>query len=696
MASKSTDWVKIVGLAFAIAALLGSHWYFSGQLAERNAEYQEKKKAYDEKVQADEEEAKKKAEAAKSLLPQKTGDAAKTGEVMTAVKSGEEKTGAKTGTGEESKTVVEAPLAQPPKEIAEAEPITIPGEHLEMTFGAKGAALKHAVLSDVYPVAKDLVPEQKPGVEILDEIEPGRLSLSMPSIRIGDTTYGDLESRVWELVEDSKGFQGEGQVWTVAYATTVCAKTEPYAPQARVTKRFMVPKGARHVEAEIQVQNLTKQTIVYDYTLRGAAGILLDGPPDNPRQGAYFNLKAQLAARPTGDDSPTVVYVDPHAAANADESKRNISRDENLWATVQNRFFIAALLSRDPTQAIKITADPIHKGMRKDKLADLRFQEDNIAVTMQRRESADLEAGKTSEPDRYAFYMGPAQESMLFEYEQALQLPKPVYLNSAVQYCEAFNWRWNNVDRLGRLLLWIFNGIHALTSNYGVAVILLTVIVKLALHPVQRKQTVSMFKLQEIQPQLKAIEEKYANQTSSEMKQKKELEKMDLMRKAGANPFTGCLPMFLQMPILFALYGAFSHAYEIRQAGFLWIKDLSLADHLADLPMWPGQLNLLPILYMGMTIAQSLLQPKPASSDPQQDQQRKMMMFMPVAFGFLFYRMPAGLLLYFAASATFGMIESWYIRKYILKKDSPGGASTTEGNKSPSGSPIPGVKAAAK
>lgn len=686
MAAKSVDWVKIAGLAVAIAALLGSHWYFSGKLAERQAEYLKQKAEFDEK-----EEARKKAEAGKTpALSQKTGEAGKSGEEKTGTKTGE-----KSGQAEDPKTIVETPVAQPPKEITEAEPVTMKGEHLELTFCAKGAALKHAVLADVFLLAKDMVPDQAPGVEILDEIEPGRLSLSMPSIRIGDTTYGDLESRVWELAEDSKGFQGDAQVWTVAYATTVAAKIEPYTPQCRVTKRFKAAKASRHVEVEVQVQNLTKQAIVFDYGLRGAAGVLIDGPPENPKQDAYFNIKAQLAARPGGDDSPTVVYIDPPTAANPDETKRSISRDENLWATVQNRFFTTTLISRDFTQAIKVAADPIHKGLRKDKVSDLRYQEDNIAVTMHRRESPELAAGLTSEPDRYAFYLGPAQESLLYDYEQALALPKPVYLNSAVQYCEAFNWRWNNVDRLGRLLLWIFNGIHALTSNYGVAVILLTVIVKLALHPVQRKQTVSMFKLQEIQPQLKAIEDKYANQTSAEMRQKKELEKMDLMRKAGANPFTGCLPMFLQMPILFALYGAFSHAYEIRQAGFLWIKDLSLADHFMALNFWPHQLNLLPILYMGMTVAQTMLQPKPATSDPQQDQQRKMMMFMPVAFGFLFYRMPAGLLLYFAASATFGMIESWYIRKYVLKTNATAGSSGTAAGAS-AGSPIPGVKAVAK
>ncbi len=153
------------------------------------------------------------------------------------------------------------------------------------------------------------------------------------------------------------------------------------------------------------------------------------------------------------------------------------------------------------------------------------------------------------------------------------------------------------------------------------------------------------------------------------MKQKKEMEKWDLMRKSGANPLTGCLPMLLQMPIFFALYGTFSHAFEIRHANFLWIHDLSQPDRLAVMSFWPREFNLLPILYIGMTVVQTLLQPKPATSDPQQEMNRKMMMFMPLFFGFIIYSMPSGLVLYFAASATFGILESGYLKKYVLKKD---------------------------
>jgi len=87
---------------------------------------------------------------------------------------------------------------------------------------------------------------------------------------------------------------------------------------------------------------------------------------------------------------------------------------------------------------------------------------------------------------------------------------------------------------------------------------------------------------------------------------------------------------------------------------------------------WPNQLNLLPIIYIGLSLTQALRQPKPENPDPQQEMSRKMMMFMPVMFGFIFYKMPAGLVLYFAGSQVFSFIESWYIKRFLLKVDRHG------------------------
>jgi YidC/Oxa1 family membrane protein insertase len=159
-----------------------------------------------------------------------------------------------------------------------------------------------------------------------------------------------------------------------------------------------------------------------------------------------------------------------------------------------------------------------------------------------------------------------------------------------------------------------------------------------------------------------------------EARQKMGMEQQDLMKKAGANPASGCLPMFIQIPIMTALYGIFIHAFEMRGAEFLWIRDLSRQDQLATFGFFPYELNLLPLIYMGITIVQQRINPPPQSDDPQQEMNRKMMMYMPIMMSVLFYRMPAGLVLYFATSAIFGALETWYIKKYLIKDDgTPGG-----------------------
>ena len=159
----------------------------------------------------------------------------------------------------------------------------------------------------------------------------------------------------------------------------------------------------------------------------------------------------------------------------------------------------------------------------------------------------------------------------------------------------------------------------------------------------------------------------------------------------------GCLPILVQMPIFFALYGAFSRAFEMRQAPFLYIKDLSQPDQLSMLSFWPHELNLLPILYLGLMLYQTTQTPKP--TDPNQELNYKMGKVMPVVFSFLFYMMPSGLVLYFVASSIVGLIENWYIRKRFCH-DGPLSPASGDGAglalaSSPDASGVPGTLSSA-
>jgi YidC/Oxa1 family membrane protein insertase len=175
-----------------------------------------------------------------------------------------------------------------------------------------------------------------------------------------------------------------------------------------------------------------------------------------------------------------------------------------------------------------------------------------------------------------------------------------------------------------------------------------------------------MYRMQKLQPKIKELQQKHKND-----KQKLGTEQMKLFREHGVSPFSGCLPMLLQMPILFALFYALRQTFEMRQSPFCgWITDLSLPDTVghfpAGLPFLGGvAINILPLLMTVAMFFQQRMTPK--SDDPQQQQQQKMMAFMPLLFAFMFYSMPSGLCLYWFTSTVLGMAEQYLIKRHLVK-----------------------------
>jgi YidC/Oxa1 family membrane protein insertase len=680
--SKSVDWVKIVGILAAIGIFMGTQ-YWVGQRRKARMEKARREAALNPKPKPD--------------PGKRAGDGGEAPEPARgkpeSIQAPQDPTDDKTARAKADVERPDEPKKEPEKEPKDEEPkkgkepekkaptepkdipdIVVEGRHLNVTFSARGAALKGAVLADQKLSARS----KNKGLEILNEIEPGKWTLSLMDFRFDGKKFEDLESRVWKLERNSQGYVGEHGDWTIAYSTVLGDhRGKEWFPLCKVTKTFRIFEESRHIDCDIEVQNRTERPAGYDYSLRGPAGILLDGPPDNPEQGAYVEIKCTLAGRGKDEDEPEISFVYAKNAGDEDETGRRISYAENLWAAVKNRFFMAALIAREPDQVNKVIVHPLNqddRNRRADKDDDQRYQRQNVCPVFYRlernkQEGTELAAGATAEPDSFALYIGPARESLVQAYEKELGFKKPVHLHLSVQYADIFGWRWPRIDWLASKLLVVFNLINSIIGSYGIAVIILTLLVKLCLHPLQRKMSISMHKMQELQPKLKAIDDKYAGQNKPEIRQKKEMEKLDLMRKEGANPAVGCLPVFLQMPIFFALYGTFRYAFEIRQARFLWIEDMALSDRLFEFGFWPYELNLLPLIYMAMTWFQMKRQPKPASSDPQQEMNRKMMQYMPILFGFIFYKMPAGLVLYFAASACFGFMETSYIKRFVLKVD---------------------------
>lgn len=227
-------------------------------------------------------------------------------------------------------------------------------------------------------------------------------------------------------------------------------------------------------------------------------------------------------------------------------------------------------------------------------------------------------------------YLGPKDQYRLAEISPHLDL--------TVDY----GWLW----WIAQPLFWLLTQIQAIVVNWGVAIILLTVLVKGAFFKLSAASYRSMAKMRKVQPKMQSIREQYADD-----KQKQSQAMMALYKKEKINPMGGCLPILIQMPVFIALYWVLMESVELRQAPFaLWIKDLSVMDPYFVLPVLMGA---------SMYFMQKLNPPPP---DPMQ---AKIMQYLPIVFTFFFLWFPAGLVLYWVCNNLLSMAQQWFITRAI-------------------------------
>ena len=310
------------------------------------------------------------------------------------------------------------------------------------------------------------------------------------------------------------------------------------------------------------------------------------------------------------------------------------------WVSAKNKFF-AQILSPGKTPA---TMQVVSAGEKQGK----RVTPTDIAAALV-FDKASVKSGNAIERT-YSYYVGPKSYSILKNASSDLELEGVMEFETVGFWA---SWKalfiGKTMEPLRKALLWSLNVFDALFHNYGLSIIFLTLVVRVLFWPLTHKSTESMKRMQELQPQIKALQAKYAK-TNPQMLQQ---ETMKLYRENKVNPMGGCLPMFLQMPVLFALFTVLRSAIELRYAGFLWIADLSSPENLfaGHIPV-VGALNILPLLMSASMIWQQKMN-SPASSaiTPEQQQQQKMMtVMMPIMMLFFFYSMPSGLVLYWTTS----------------------------------------------
>ena len=348
----------------------------------------------------------------------------------------------------------------------------------------------------------------------------------------------------------------------------------------------------------------------------------------------FFNEETKKRSR-FAFEGPVVFIDDEFTAIKPDDIEEKSTYHGKIdWSGYTERYFMTAVMPKKKDD-----------GRANDARVALAYANDMVTSNYIQKMDR-LDPGKQGDYS-FTFYMGPKSQKVLGKYDNGLK--------------NAINFGFFNV--IAKPLLITMNMIYSVIPNYGVAIILLTVLIKLIFWPLGTKSYKSMNKMKKVQPLMMEIREKYKND-----KQKMNQETMALYKTYKVNPASGCLPLVVQMPIFFALYRMLYQAIELRHAPFVgWMSDLSAPDRLFEfnfaIPMMqaPHGIPMLTLL-MG---ASFLLQQKmtPTAGDPMQ---AKMMMLMPIFMTVLFINFPAGLVLYMFVNNIISMGQQYYIQKKFL------------------------------
>ena len=211
------------------------------------------------------------------------------------------------------------------------------------------------------------------------------------------------------------------------------------------------------------------------------------------------------------------------------------------------------------------------------------------------------------------------------------------------------------IQALVDFVVHILNAIYGVVGNYGIAIIIVTVLMRIIIFPLTLKQEKSMKKMRELQPELEKIKEKYKD-NPQEYQQKT----AELYRESGVNPLGGCLPLLIQMPVFVALYWAFSGNAIPADAKFLWFT-LKQPDRLFMIGNFA--FNLLPILNVGVTYIQQKIMTSATSGQESSQQMQTMLYMMPLMMLFIFYKMPSGVTLSYLVSGALSLVQQYFILK---------------------------------
>ena len=323
-----------------------------------------------------------------------------------------------------------------------------------------------------------------------------------------------------------------------------------------------------------------------------------------------------------------------------------------LWNGIGGKYFVNLVVPLNPEK------------MDNSYYSTLINEENNYsnaqAICVRKPFSEDVE-------DSYYMYYGPREEKALKIFNVA---ENNSWKLSGLRLNECLNSNgW--LGWLETILKWFMEVINKFVHNWGVSIIIMTILIKLLMFPFTKKQSLGTLKMQEIQPKIQAIQAKYKDN-----QQKLQQEMAKIYKDNGYNPMSGCLPMLVQFLILFAMYNLFNNYFEFRGSSFIpnWIEDLSSGDSIYtlkfDIPFFGNQVRILPFIYLASQLLFGKITGNGGTTAPgtSQAQMQMMMYVMPVMFFVMFYNAPSGLLLYWTVSNIFQMGQQIIINKTMKQK----------------------------
>ncbi len=484
----------------------------------------------------------------------------------------------------------------------EAAEVALSDEHLALVFTRVGARLKRAtVLFENEEANVQVIPVWRDTVADADAVYPLGLRFDQE-----DSLGDQLDSRVWEVRRDEA-------------AKAVHFSLE-IPGQARITKTYSLADAPMVLNVDVAYTNLANQVQLLGKDDKPAFS--LNWGPNVNSEDEKKGVKQQVVWQ-TGAEIQH--FKTAKWKSNAPVFKRALDAQ---WAAIRSAYFVIGMKPEFENASAWAEGFNLHFRM---------------GVGVPRME---LAAGAT-EARSFKVYIGPNDGRCLAAAWEGLDTVWEFFTT-----VKAMDWFAKFM--LG-IMNWFYNSVYA---NYGLAIIFVTLLVRMGMFPLTLKSMKSMKRMQKLAPEMERIKKEVGDD-----QQEIQRRMMAMYKEYGVNPFGGCFPLFLQMPVFIAFYRMIWSAAELRHAPFMfWITDLAEPDRLFQLPFhmpFVESINLLPILMgVAMVVSQKLM---PTSAPAQSDQQKIMMTMMPIFFSVICYNMASGICLYILTSTLLGIGQNYLV-----------------------------------